>query len=193
MHFSVNNFCRLLAILGMVWIGALLLIGWTTRRVSLDPMQPWICGADAQMISHGSIPEFERTGRVIIGLKAAGSRFAICAAHSCPGNGTLESGPARLVIPPHVVSREDIVNLEDCALRSSAVVLSKRDMQLGLSPLLKISYANPQFEKQGFEPASLEMFREITPGIYERIPSRVNLQEQCVIGEPTCPGRYVIG
>jgi hypothetical protein len=187
-----RDFRYMVIIVGLTWCCAFLMIGWTTRKVDLIPNALWNPPMGQTIVSGRPIPQLldpiedPMPSRDIM-------RLAISAQRIGRAGGAVKCGLARLEVPPDAVGKRAFFSLEAASCRALAVDIERTATDLVQSPVLRISYAGTQYGDGGLDPMQLQIFREITLGIFQQIPSRVDADAQCVVAEAPINGRYVVG
>ena len=166
------------------------MLGWTFRSVPLSD-ELWQPSRDEEIVKGRPAPVIldaweDKDARQQL-------RLSMRAGHFGREGGAVTCDRATLEVQPSATEAGGYFTLENMSQRGLAVELRHTAPDLAIAPTLRISYEGTQYDIGGLDPSKLEILREITLGIYERIPSRVDVDAKCVFAETTLPGRYVVG
>ena len=192
MSLSGKDVRYFVAIVGIVWVSAFLLVGWSFRQT--DPTEPlWIPAGNQEIKTGHPVPliqDIQHTPQFVHDTRL---RLAVKAGHFGARGGSIKCGFATLKVPQNATEAGGYFVLENTSKAALGVKFSCTARDLALAPTLAISYEGTQYGKEGLDPSCLQIFREITLGVFERIPSRVDLDSHFVMAEVSVPGRYVVG
>ena len=176
-----------------VWLGVFLLLSWASPDVRAGSPDDPVPTTAFNFAASRPMPLVMGNTSDESLLDEQLHRQEIRAMRCGKSGGMLECGPARLVVPQNALTRPTYFLLENYSNNVPRVELDLTKSALVLSPALIISYAGSSFDTPLFDASQLKIFREIGLGIYERVPSQVDIEGRCVTSAVTESGHYIIG
>jgi hypothetical protein len=192
-HSSLKDTRRAAVIIGGVWIAAFMLVA--SKFPAADPCEDveglWNPRPGQVIRRVGPVPVLTPPAEDY--SRADPLRLTIRAQHIRSDGGELICGRARLEVSRNATESGGYFLLEDVSNTALAFRLEHTAGDLTQALTLRISYRGTQYGEQGLDPASLDIYREFMTGMYQRLPSYIDRDAQCVVAETTVPGRYVVG